>query len=182
MHYFFGLDPDVHSNNTNIKGKKRPKQPKKQQQPTKLKYSSYYGYEFLAVQTFSDLWEMLGVNTRESNNLTDNSSILERCIECTEGRCILHKTQEAPVNGVTPLVNQDNCVKSEMIDGSENNILVISDDDHEDHTDSWNIVCDIKPSFGMASDVYENTNYSVPVMCQGQSEMVHSDSYVCTAV
>ena len=27
----------------------------------------------------------------------------------------------------------------------------------------------------MASDVYENTNYSAPVMCQGQSEMVHSD-------
>ena len=73
---------------------------------------------------------MLGVNTRESNNLTDNSSILERCIECTEGRCILHETQEAPVNNVTPLVNQDNCVKSEMIDGFENNILVISDDDH----------------------------------------------------
>ena len=77
---FFGLDPDVHSNNTNIKGKKRPKWPKKQQQPTKPKYSSYYWYEFPAVQTFSDLWEMLGVNTRESSNLTDNSSILERCI------------------------------------------------------------------------------------------------------
>ena len=94
---------------------------------------------------------------------------------CTEGRCILHETQEAPVNNGTPLVNQDNCVKSEMVDGSENNMLVISDDDHEDHTDSWNVICDIKLSFGMASDVYENTNYSAPVMCQGQSEMVHSD-------
>ena len=149
----------------------------------------------------------MGVNTRESNNLTENSSDFEKCIECTEGRCILHETQKAPVNNLTPSVNQDNYVKSEMIDGWENNILVISDEDHDnnDHTDSANVVCDIKSSFHMASDKYKlqlclqgnlkqciviwlclhrhgnlKTVHSESVMSTQQSEMVHSESVMLT--
>ena len=85
-------------------------------------------------------WDGMHMNQK---NLTKKLFRFGEMFDCNEGKCMLHQTQEAPVNNLTPSVYQENCVKSEMIDDLENNILVISDEDHDDHTEIANVVCHV---------------------------------------
>ena len=78
---------------------KRQRRTQRLHQP---QYSAYKGYEFPAINNFTDLWGMLGVKMPDPCQIeviTDASktAITEVCMECTQGQCIVHETSEQQI-------------------------------------------------------------------------------------
>ena len=77
-----------------------------------MTYTSYSGYEFPGVQNFTDLWAVLGVQMpgETTSTVSENLSDSDMCIECGEGRCIVHETHQDELTK-----NSTQCVKTENV-------------------------------------------------------------------
>ena len=90
----------------------KKKRSRNKQQHRKPRYTSYSGYEFPGVQKFTDLWAVLGVQMlgETTSTVSENLSDSDKCIECGEGRCIVHETHQDE-----PTKNSTQCVKMENV-------------------------------------------------------------------